>query len=425
MLLSISQLKNSNFLHAMLIPAAMGSLMYVMSYANTKIIQPYLYSQMYSTVTISNSELDCFDAVLDFIQCNHLLKANHIAVCRPKVGLDPTDCREERHEALEVHYQPADTGSSVSFVYKGCRIYMSRHSSGVITAGKDRSVTKIEEILLSVFGRDPIVIKTLISDAVKRANAEQPTGRVRILIPNNAWSFGWSCVLSKRPRAIDSVILDKSISQRIVDDARMFLRSRDWYEEMGIPYRRGYLLHGPPGCGKTSLSLALAGVLQLDLCSLSLKGLSDSDLASLIRGAPLRSILVLEDVDAVFTHRERKDDGSTRITFSGLLNAFDGVASQEGRIVIMTANHLNSLDPALIRPGRCDLQIMVSFASTEQLEAMFLRFFPGHFVSARRFAASLPSGVLSLARVQEHLVKHRHSVEAAEAVPELLEPSTP
>ena len=91
----------------------------------------------------------------------------------------------------------------------------------------------------------------------------------------------------------------------------------------------------------------------------------------------------------------------------------------------MTANHLNSLDPALIRPGRCDLQIMVSFASTEQLEAMFLRFFPGHFVSARRFAASLPSGVLSLARVQEHLVKHRHSVEAAEAVPELLEPSTP
>ena len=423
MLFSLSQLKNSNFLQAMLIPAAMGSLVYVMSYANTKIIQPYIYSQMYSTVAISNTELDCFDAVLDFIQCNHLLKANHVAVCRPKVGLDPSD-RIERHDESVVHYQPADTGSSVSFVYKGYRIFMSRHSSGVITSGKDRSVTKIEEILLSVFGRDPIVIKTLISDAVKRANAEQPTGRVRILIPNNAWSFGWSCVLSKRPRTLDSVILDKSISQLMVDDARMFLRSRDWYEAMGIPYRRGYLLHGPPGCGKTSLSLALAGVLQLDLCSLSLKGLSDSDLASLIRGAPLRSILVLEDVDAVFTHRERKDDGSTRITFSGLLNAFDGVASQEGRIVIMTANHLNSLDPALIRPGRCDLQIMVSFASTEQLEAMFLRFFPGHFVSARRFAASLPSGVLSLARVQEHLVKHRHSVEEAEAVEELTAPHT-
>ena len=422
MLFSLSQLKNSNFLQAMLIPAAMGSFVYIMSVANTKIIQPYLYSQMYSTVTISNSELDYFDAVLDFIQCNRLLKTNHIAVCRPKVGSDPSNCCEERKEALDVHYQPADTGSSVSFVYKRCRIYMSRRSCGVITAGKDRSVTKIEEIVLSVIGCDPIGIKTLISDAVKRANAEQPTGRVRILIPSNTWYSGWSCVLSKRPRAFDSVILDKSLSQCVVDDARMFLGSRDWYEEMGIPYRRGYLLHGPPGCGKTSFSLALAGVLQLDLCLLSLKGLSDSDLAGLIRCAPLRSILMLEDVDAIFTKRERKEDGSTRITFSGLLNAFDGVASQEGRIVIMTANHLDSLDPALIRPGRCDIQIKVSCASAEQLEAMFLRFFPGHSDSAHRFAASLPPGVLSLARVQEHLVKYRLSVNeaVAEAASELV-----
>ena len=424
MLLSLSQLRNNNFLQAMLVPAAMGSFVYVMGLVKTKLIEPYLFSKTYSTVIVSNSELDYFDAVLDFIQCSGLLKTNHFIVCRPRVGSDGSDCNEERHDTLlqdDVHYQPADSGSSVSFVYKGCRIYMSRRCSGVITAGKDRSVMKIEDVSLSVFGNDPTIIKTLISDAVKRVNAEQLTGRIRVFVPSDKWYTGWDCVLSKKPRAFESVILDKSLSQRVTDDVKMFLGSRPWYEDMGIPFRRGYLLYGPPGCGKTSFCLALAGVLKLDLCLLSLKGLSDCELLTLVRCAPLRSIIVLEDVDAVFTRRERKEEGFTRVTFSGLLNAIDGVASQEGRIVVMTANHIDTLDPALIRPGRCDVQVMVGCASAEQLEGMFLRFFPGNLYDARRFAASLPSGVLSLARVQGHLVKYRLSMEEAlsEAASEL------
>jgi hypothetical protein len=434
MLFSLSQLKNSNLWHAILVPAAMGSLVYIINYANTNIIQPHILSRMYSTVTINNSELVYFDAVLDFIQCDSLLKTNHFTVCRPKVGMDPSDDGNENHETLQnnVHYQPTDAGSSVSFVYKGRRIYLSRRCGGVITAGKDRSVVRVEDFSLSVFGIDPTVIKSLIADAVKRVNVQQPTGRVRILAPSNGWyaAQAWSCVQSKKPRSFDSVILDKSLAQRVVDDAQMFMGSKQWYDDMGIPYRRGYLLHGPPGCGKTSFCLALAGVLQLDVCLLSLseKSLSDSDLLFLFRNAPLRSIILLEDVDAVFICRENKDDDS-RITFSGLLNAIDGVASQEGRMVLMTSNHLDLLDPALIRPGRIDIQIMVSCASAEQLEAMFLRFFPGYSDEARRFATSLPSGVLSLAQVQEHLVKYRLSVNdaVAEAASELLvaEPHTP
>ena len=185
---------------------------------------------------------------------------------------------------------------------------------------------------------------------------------------------------------------------------------------MGIPHRRGYLLYGPPGCGKTSFCQALAGALQLDLCLLLLSGhkTTDSQLAALFRNAPPRSILILEDVDAVFTKREKQNDSlQSSITFSGLLNAIDGVLSQEGRLMIMTTNHIENLDPALIRPGRCDVKIMVRNASAQQLVAMFLRFFPGQDENARRFASSVPEDILSLARVQGHLMRYRHSAEEA------------
>jgi hypothetical protein len=239
-----------------------------------------------------------------------------------------------------------------------------------------------------------------------------------------------SQVLSKKPRSLASVVLDNTLSQDMIKDARKFLESGQWYENLGIPYRRGYLLYGPPGCGKTSFCQVLAGALRLDICMLSLsnRGMDDNNLASLLREAPARSMVMLEDVDAVFTNRElQKSAGDAAgITFSGLLNAIDGVASQEGRIFIMTTNHIEKLDPALIRPGRCDVKVMVCNASRDQLAAMFLRFFPGRDDDARRFAGRLPAGELSMAQIQGHLVEHKDSPEAAiEATLQLLQSARP
>ena len=67
------------------------------------------------------------------------------------------------------------------------------------------------------------------------------------------------------------------------------------------------------------------------------------------------------------------------MSFSGLLNALDGVASQQGRVVFMTTNHLEKLDPALVRPGRCDIHIRLDYASPNQMRKMFL-----HFYAARQ-----------------------------------------
>lgn len=131
--------------------------------------------------------------------------------------------------------------------------------------------------------------------------------------------------------------------------------------DMGIPFRRGYLLYGYPGTGKSSFIRALAGELKVHLCLVSLndKNMTDEDLNSLLNNAPPRSILLLEDVDAAFAQRDNGETAS-RVTFSGLLNALDGVGSQEGKILFMTTNKINLLDPALIRPGNFGFSIKLN-----------------------------------------------------------------
>lgn len=144
-----------------------------------------------------------------------------------------------------------------------------------------------------------------------------------------------------------------------------------------------YLLHGPPGCGKSSYITALAGELGFSICLLNLseRGLTDDRLNYLLNIVPERSIVLLEDIDAAFVSREDTAtqkaayEGLNRVTFSGLLNCLDGVASTEARIVFMTTNYPERLDPALIRPGRVDYKEYVGFCSHYQLGQMFKRFY--------------------------------------------------
>ena len=196
------------------------------------------------------------------------------------------------------------------------------------------------------------------------------------------WGGAWEKCQQKRPRAIESVILDTNISEKIVEDINHFQKSAEWYQSKGVPYRRGYLLYGPPGTGKTSFVQAVAAKCNLNICYLNLSGgnLDDDDLNTLLNSSPLRSIILLEDVDAIFVERtsllQKQQEHSRTVTFSGLLNALDGVRSQEGRVLMMTTNHKEKLDPALLRPGRCDVHVELNHASEHQMKGLFKKFFP-------------------------------------------------
>ena len=206
-------------------------------------------------------------------------------------------------------------------------------------------------------------------------------------------------------RSIDTVLVDDTRIENVLEDMRWFYTAHDWYAERGVPWRRGYLLHGPPGTGKSSLIRALASELSLDIATLDVgrTTMTDDDLREALISAPKGSLIAIEDVDAVFTQR---DGGEKRsgVSFSGLLNAIDGVAAQEGRALVMTTNHKEKLDPALIRPGRADVHTELGLVNAKTARRLFDRFFPDDACLGLQFEERLGDVKLSPAEIQGWLL---------------------
>ncbi|KAF2133185.1 26S protease regulatory subunit 8 [Dothidotthia symphoricarpi CBS 119687] len=229
----------------------------------------------------------------------------------------------------------------------------------------------------------------------------------------------------KRKRPLDSVALERGVKERIVEDMEAFISSRTWYLDRGIPYRRGYLLYGPPGTGKSSFIQALAGHLDFNIAILNVseRGLTDDRLNHLLTKVPRRTLVLLEDVDVAFMNRKTPGpDGfaSASVTFSGLLNALDGVASAEERIIFLTTNHVERLDEALIRPGRVDMTVRLGEATQYQIEQLWDRFYAefdagGH--AKQRFLAKVKElGLIdsvSTAALQGLFLYNKDDVEGA------------
>jgi mitochondrial chaperone BCS1 len=160
----------------------------------------------------------------------------------------------------------------------------------------------------------------------------------------------------RRVRGLRQLILDPALRQLLETDLNAFEASRGWYRANGVPYHRGLLLEGPPGNGKSSLAQALAVDYRLPLHVVNLASLSSDDtLADLFNDLPARALVLMEDVDTVLRGRE----SIRNVTFSGLLNVLDGAVASDGRLLVVTSNRPETLDAALLRPGRIDLRLHI------------------------------------------------------------------
>ena len=235
----------------------------------------------------------------------------------------------------------------------------------------------------------------------------------------------------KTSRSFSTIDLDEGIKRNLLNDVDKFFSPgrREWYGKLGIPYKRGYLLQGHPGTGKSSIALALAGHIKGGLYTIALGQVnSEGHLVRLFDKVPSGSVLLLEDVDSSGIDREniaRETPPSPtgdpymdafrrvkkKITLSGLLNAID--ALHEGVLLVMTTNEPETLDKALIRPGRVDKQFHIGCASQHVAGEIFKRFYDAEDSekeSARiaelavQFSQKIPNLKFTPAEIQGYLI---------------------
>ena len=200
---------------------------------------------------------------------------------------------------------------------------------------------------------------------------------------------------------VKDVILPNNQFDHLKNYVSEFLENRDWYEDTNVKWNLGVLLYGISGSGKSTTIQALATHFNLDVYVINLNEINDNDFMRAVSAIPECSILILEDIDAAFNDRKAED---TKVTFSGLLNVLDGVATPEGRITIMTTNHIDKLDPALIRPGRCDIKIEYVHASYEQIIDLVGKFGYDE-IKARELTSIWAIESLTMAEVQNRLIQ--------------------
>ncbi|GLJ12439.1 hypothetical protein SUGI_0190890 [Cryptomeria japonica] len=190
--------------------------------------------------------------------------------------------------------------------------------------------------------------------------------------------FGrWSSVAFKNPSTFETLALEPSLKHKIKEDLDCFLQSRESYHRTGRAWKRGYLLYGPPGTGKSSVIAAIANYMNYDVYDVELTMIADnSKLRQLLLATSTKSVIVIEDIDCAADFMPTKEMGrgpsESTITLSGLLNFADGLWSScsEERIMIFTTNHKDRLDSELLRSGRMDMHIHLSYCEFEAFKQL-------------------------------------------------------
>lgn len=302
-------------------------------------------------------------------------------------------------------------GNKQSVEYQGAKI---TYVWGKVEVETSKNTKKTEyHLTLTTKGVDNTILIAFVKHVCEAYHNEllTITWQQRLFLFDSTIS-GYTAQMSDNSKTFDSIILPEGEKQRLMGDLESFIASESFYKTRGIAWTRGYLFHGLPGCGKTSLIKAISFVNKLDLYVLNLNDITDdAQLRKAFSAMPSKCVLVLEDIDCMGTiaHRRERDEGdeegeqqkdhqgtvsgkrqrlhesASRIddegppigpSLSELLNQMDGIASFHGRITIMTTNRINVLDEALIRPGRIDYKIEFKYCKLFEVQAFWELFLP-------------------------------------------------
>ena len=276
------------------------------------------------------------------------------------------------------------------------------------------SPKRTEWLTFRTIGRRQTFLKRFVDEIVECH--QQATALTSSLYIRDEY---WTRVQSYSPRLLESVILKPGEKKRLVRDIENFRAMKQRYYQLGVPYHRGYLFYGPPGTGKTSLVSALAAHFGMSIYTISLTNFNDKSLMRAIHDVPSNSVILFEDIDCMKTGKARldpnewarkqmpdgpgdDDDPFDRfgVTLSGLLNVLDGFNAPENVLFVMTTNKIETMDQALLRPGRIDYRLFLGNATEEQKIDLYMRFFPHASMSEAREFSETYSSAKTMAEFQ-------------------------
>jgi len=246
-----------------------------------------------------------------------------------------------------------------------------------------------------------MVLESYLPFVVEQAASIKQKFKTLKIFTVDSYSVEWTSVTLDHPSTFRTLALDPEVKKNLVEDLDRFVQRKGFYGRVGKAWKRGYLLYGPPGTGKSSLIAAIANHLNFDIYDLDLTSLNNNaELRRLLMSTANRSILVVEDIDCSIELKDRSTDQENndplhktvmhfdslsvmllcdlllisitnvlvshfQVTLSGLLNFVDGLWSSCGneRIIVFTTNYREKLDPALLRPGRMDMHIHMSYCT--------------------------------------------------------------
>lgn len=168
----------------------------------------------------------------------------------------------------------------------------------------------------------------------------------------------------KKPDPLSHLALSDECLMAL-EEIRRWKKSEDWYKERQIPHKKGILLYGKPGCGKSSVAKAMAMDLNMPIMIFDLSNMSNTDFQEKWDNVKNNSpcMVLLEDIDSIFDGRKNIIHEEGGLSFDCLLNCIDGVEAADGILIVATTNNVEKIDVALgkpngdgisTRPGRID-----------------------------------------------------------------------
>lgn len=222
----------------------------------------------------------------------------------------------------------------------------------------------------------------------------------------------WNDSHSTHFRSLDSLFLKEGEKERIIGYIDDFTNpeSKKDYIRFNIPYKSNILLYGKPGTGKTSTILTIASHLKTNIGLIPISSaLDDSGLINALSDVKKNDckIVVIEDIDCLFSDRKKHDSEKNALTLSGLLNCMDGLFRAEGIIVFLTTNNIEALDDAMIRSARIDLKLEYTYADEYQIRQCFEYYFPKQMANFARFYDKINFKEFTIADMQAFFFRFR------------------